>query len=249
MYKFNKPIAQLFQSVVNLYETLGVEPEKVELEQPSKEMSLFDSLVSKDVTSHNLEQVNQAIVRLQKRVEERNLETWSERQTFERQKKELEQKLEEWDTLAEKNRQLNQQINTLEADKKELNVRLADAEKQHRLEKEKYWLGFAREIIQVRDNLAMKEEMLKEEDNYTETKAWKLIQSLYRETESVLSRQGITIIRKDGAFDSQLHSVSDTIPTEKEELHDTVAQTFRDGYRTAEKLIRPQEVILYSYKN
>ena len=131
----------------------------------------------------------------------------------------------------------------------EVNIELASKNKDLQKEIEQQYLSFSKEIILMRDNLSMKEEMLRSEEEYQETKVWKLVQASYRETEAILKRMGIIVVNQTGAFDSTIQLVTDTVPTETKELHDTVAQTFREGYRTIDKIIRPQEVVLYSYTN
>lgn len=240
--------AEQVGSLVKLYEALGFQAEHLQLKQPSKQALILESLTTNDVSVRNIEQVTLAIAALQKLVEDRELEAWSDGLTFERQKAELEEQLNKLQELNDKNEQLEQQVAVLEETVTRLKSYFPEREKLHASDKEKQWIGFVREIIHVRDSLAMKEELLKEEENHQETKAWKLVQALYRETEGILTRMKVMVIRQEGIFDSNTQMVTDTTPTDQENLHDTVAQTFREGYRTADRLIRPQEVILFSYK-
>jgi len=231
-----------------LYETMGFQAEGFQFKQPSRQEVFIEKLAQNDTAVQNIEILNQTIETLQKKVEDRQLDNWSERQSFERQKAELEEQLKQLEELNEQKQQLNQLLSIQEESINQLKTELEAAEKQFAANMEKQFLTFLFEIISVRDNLAIKEQMLKEDENYQETKAWKLIQLSYRETEGILKRMGVTVINQSGAFDVQAQMVADTFPTPDEELHDTVVQTFREGYRTEDKLIRPQEVVLYSYK-
>ena len=234
-------IAQLAQSLAKLYETMNFQAEGFQLKQPSRQEAFIERLSQNDVAVQNISMLNQTIETLTKKFEDRELDNWSERQTLERQKAELEE-------FNDQRQQLSQLLTIQEESLKQLKTELEASEKQNASTLEKQFLGFVREIISVRDNLAMKEELLKEEENYQETKAWKLIQLSYRETEGILKRMGVKVIKMSGAFDVQSQMATETIPTHDEALHDTVAQTYREGYRTENKLIRAQEVVLYAYK-
>jgi len=252
MRKTNKQlspvIAELAHSIIKLYETMGFQTKGFHLKQPSRQEVIVEKLAHNDAAFQNIESLKGAIERLAKKFEDRELDQWSESQTFERQKAELEQQLKQLEELNNQKQQLAQLLTTQEEKINQLNMQLDASEKQSAGVLEKQFLTFVREIISVRDNLAMKEEMLKEEDNYQETKAWKFIQLSYLETEGILKRMGVMLLNQTGTFDAQTQMVTDTVPTDDELLHDMIAQTFREGYRTEGKIIRPQEVVLYSYK-
>lgn len=241
-------IAELAQSLFKLYEAMGFQTESFQLKRPSRQEVIVEKLAQNDAAVYNIEMLNQAIETLQKKFEDRQLDNWSERQTFEREKAELEHLLTQLKELNDQKQLLSQLLDSKEDTLSQLKTELESAEKQAAAALEKQFLAFVREIISVRDNLAMKEEMLKEEENYQESKAFKLIQLSYRETEGILKRMGVFVLNQTGMFDTQTQLVTDTVSTSDETLHDTVALTFREGYRTGEKLVRPQEVILYSHK-
>jgi len=241
-------ISQLAQSLAKLYEIMGFQTEGFQLKQPSRQEVIFESLKQNNTSVQNIDLLNQSVETLQKKLEDRELDQWSERQTFERQKAALEEQLKQLEELNNQKQLLRQSEAVHEESLNQLKTQFEASEKHGAAALEKQFLAFAREIISVRDNLAMKEEILKEEDNYQETNAWKFIQLSYRETEGILKRMGVQVLNQTGLFYAQTQMVTGTVTTDNVELHDFVAQTFREGYRTEDKLIRPQEVFLYSYR-
>lgn len=77
----------------------------------------------------------------------------------------------------------------------------------------------------------------------------KMITDIYNELGRLLYLNGIEPIEDAGAFNKNRHMVIDICYTENLSLNNTIAETFRPGYCTKHKVIRPQEVILYKCKN
>lgn len=236
-------------SLKKLYECLDMSEQKWEIKLPNKGLLLLENLCVSKLTKENFESFVQLIVEAIPIVEDRILENKSLEMTNSRISKELDSSNLEILELKNELETVRKSSKTTNSVSPEVNIELASKNKDLQKEIEQQYLSFSKEIILMRDNLSMKEEMLRSEEEYQETKVWKLVQASYRETEAILKRMGIIVVNQTGAFDSTIQLVTDTVPTETKELHDTVAQTFREGYRTIDKIIRPQEVVLYSYTN
>lgn len=236
-------------SLKKLYECLDMSEQKWEIKLPNKGLLLLENLCVSKLTKENFETFVQLIVEAIPIVEDRILENKSLEMTNSRISKELDSSNLEILELKNELETVRKSSKTTNSVSPEVNIELASKNKDLQKEIEQQYLSFSKEIILMRDNLSMKEEMLRSEEEYQETKVWKLVQASYRETEAILKRMGIIVVNQTGAFDSTIQLVTDTVPTETKELHDTVAQTFREGYRTIDKIIRPQEVVLYSYTN
>lgn len=64
----------------------------------------------------------------------------------------------------------------------------------------------------------------------------------------VLAKEGITPIEESGAYDYNRQSVIGVQPTDDPAQNDLVCSTVRPGYLFHEQLVRPQEVIIYTYE-
>ncbi|MBP1673660.1 MAG: GrpE [Bacteroidetes bacterium] len=233
-------LSQNIHSINKLYECLNVSKPNWKMNLPDKLSLLIENIFVSNVTSDNLKGITQLINGATKIAEDKMLAVNNYEKTNERITEELKVKRQEIQDLKVKIENNNNSKPT----KEDLNEEINELEKKIMQQ----YITFVNEIIHMRDNLCMKEEMLKLDDNYQKSTSWKLIQNLFRETENILNRMGITVINQTGTFENNKQMVTDTVSTDCEELDKTVAQTFREGYRTVDKLIRPQEVILYSYK-
>lgn len=74
-----------------------------------------------------------------------------------------------------------------------------------------------------------------------------LLESLYRGLGKVLEKEGVTLIEEVGAYDGKRQQVVDTRPTDDPAQDNFVCATVRPGYLFHERLIRPQEVIVYAF--
>lgn len=240
-------LSHIMRSGHELYEVMNESATEIKLRLPKKLPLILENIFISKVTIDNLNGIRQLIDNATKLIEDKILGAKSLEMTNIRFNEELDEAKNEILYLKNELAQLAKESKQIDSIPNEVDVALKHKNNELQIEKEQQDLTFGKEIILMRDNLCMKEEMLKTEEEYQESKAWKLIQASYRETESILNRMGITVINEKGVFDSNIQMVTDTTPTDKEELYETVAQTFREGYRTADKLIRPQEVILYSY--
>lgn len=240
-------------SLHKLFESMNLQVPKSKLNLPQELWLVLENIVASPVTIQNLEQIRLSVNEATKQQEERSLDRWNAEQTVLQLKKQVAEMSSNSEILQADNSSLKKQLTALSQEKedaeKSFQEKIFNLSEKFEEEKEIQFLSFVKEIILIRDNLTMKEEMLKSEENYRESKAYKLIQLSYHETENILNRIGVSVINQNGPFNNLIQMVSDTTPTDNEELHDTVAKTFREGYRTKDKLIRLQEVILYSFKN
>ncbi len=246
-------IGDLLLSLHKLFESMNLQVPKSKLNLPQEIWLALENIVVSPVTIQNLDQIRLSVNEATRQQEDRSLDRWNAEQTVLRLKKQVAELTSDSDKLQEENSSFKAQLSALSQEKedaeKSFQEQILNLNQKAEKEKETQFLAFVKEIILIRDNLTMKADMLKSEENYQESKAYKLIQLSYRETENILNRMGVLVINQSGLFNNLLQMVSDTTPTDNEELHDTVAQTFREGYRTNDKLIRLQEVILFSFKN
>lgn len=240
-------LSQYTLSINKLYESLDVPERQYKLKMPKKMPLFFENLFISRVTIINLDAIRKLIDEATKIIEDNILESKSAVMTNDRITDELDSAKLEILRLKTEIEKVNGEIPEMDFKTADIYIELTSKNKNLQQEVEQQFLTFVKEIILMRDNLCMKEEVLKTEEKYQETNVWKLIQASYRETEAILKRMGIIIVNETGVFNSNIQLVTDTVATDVEELHDTVAQTFREGYRTVNKIIRPQEVVLYTY--
>lgn len=100
--------------------------------------------------------------------------------------------------------------------------------------------GAALELIKLRDYVLM----ANPEDLAV---AHKILESLYRKLGQLLEKEGLTPLEATGAFNYERQQVVETEETDDPNLDEMVADTVRPGYSFNERLIRPQEVIVYTY--
>ena len=77
--------------------------------------------------------------------------------------------------------------------------------------------------------------------------AHKVLESLYRKLGQMLEKEGLTPLEMAGAFNYEQQQVVETQGTDDPNLDEMVSSTVRPGYLFNQKLIRPQEVIVYTY--
>lgn len=71
--------------------------------------------------------------------------------------------------------------------------------------------------------------------------------AIYKKLAQILAQEGVTVIEESGPFNYERQQVISTQPTDDPEKDDWVYDTVRPGYLFEGGLIRPQEVIVYSY--
>jgi hypothetical protein len=74
-----------------------------------------------------------------------------------------------------------------------------------------------------------------------------LLDGLYRGLGKVLEKEGVTLIEEVGAYDGKRQQVVDARPTDDPAQDNFVCATVRPGYLFHERLIRPQEVVVYTF--
>jgi len=73
-----------------------------------------------------------------------------------------------------------------------------------------------------------------------------LMDSVYKKLAKILELEGVIALEDTGLFDMDKHEIVGTEPTENPKENDLIHSTIRPGYLFKDKLIRPQEVIIYS---
>jgi hypothetical protein len=71
------------------------------------------------------------------------------------------------------------------------------------------------------------------------------LENFYKQLGRILGMEGITPIEDQGVFDYNRQQIMDSRTTDDPALQDHICETVRPGYQFHEKLIRPQEVIVY----
>ena len=213
--------------LTELYQLIGLDAHSVHVAQRSALLQWFETLFQDNNLYDYLEGLtdltDQAVVAMK----DRNLDDWNNRCNEAR--------------LAELEQQLSQ-----------LRLQLTQAEQQLTAKAEAQASAPAdntmqaiRGIISMRDNLLMKKAWAKD-CMPQDVNAAKLVDSQLLETAKLLTQLGVEILEDTGAFDSKLHTVVQTLPAQSSEQVDTIAETFRPGYRWNGEIIRPQEVILFA---
>jgi len=102
----------------------------------------------------------------------------------------------------------------------------------------------AQELMRLRDwiLLATSEEGKKKDKS-------KVLQVLYTKLGKILEKEGITSLEETGVCNYERHQVVSTQKTDNPNQDELIHETVRPGYLFHGSLIRPQEVIVYEYKN
>src|SRR6185312_2448288 len=81
------------------------------------------------------------------------------------------------------------------------------------------------------------------------TRLLDLIRGFQQGIEDILYRQGVEPFALEGdAFDPRRQRALSTIPTDDPDRNKRVAIRLRKGFQSGDKLIRPEMVTVYSYK-
>lgn len=99
----------------------------------------------------------------------------------------------------------------------------------------------ARQIIKLRDKLCM----MRVGDG---APSREVLDTLYRELGKTLEIDGVTTVEDDGLFDHNRHEIVDMQHTDRTDLNNMICSTIRPGYVLDGRLVRSQEVIVYSYQ-
>lgn len=106
--------------------------------------------------------------------------------------------------------------------------------------------GLVLSLINFRDQLLYFQDEFRDDGD---ERAVKLLGTLYKETGRLMNEEdGVESLEGGGDFSTDIHMVTSTESTHDQSLDNTIARTFRAGYRINGKLHRPQEVVLYVYK-
>lgn len=99
----------------------------------------------------------------------------------------------------------------------------------------------AKELIAVRDWVAL----AKAEKSETDAG---VLKSLYERLGQVLELEGVSSLESDGPFDPERQRALGTEATDDAALNRRVCRTVRAGYLFRGRLLRPQEVVVYTSK-
>ena len=106
-----------------------------------------------------------------------------------------------------------------------------------------------RNLISFRDNQLIKWGFLYEQGEQENSPPIRIVESILRETASLLIKTGVEIMEDEGMFSSERQTIVDTIETEDDELDGVIAEVVRPGYCYKGEFLRGQEVIIYKKKN
>lgn len=100
----------------------------------------------------------------------------------------------------------------------------------------------AQELIKLRDWVLLANGQEGEEkDNH------QVLDAIYKQLGKILEKDGISSLEETGSFNYERHQVVSTQATDDPEKDDLICDTIRPGYLFHNSLIRPQEVIVYTY--
>ena len=75
-----------------------------------------------------------------------------------------------------------------------------------------------------------------------------LLDAIYRELGRALEAEGVTPVEDEGAFDYNRHAVVETRATDDPAKNNRICGTVRPGYLFVGRLVRAQEVVVYSFE-
>jgi hypothetical protein len=101
----------------------------------------------------------------------------------------------------------------------------------------------AQELIKLRDWV-----LLANSSEIRENVSNKVLDAIYERLGSILENEGVASLHEIGKFDYEIHKIVSTRSTEDPEEDDLICDVVRPGYLFNGLLIRPQEVIVYSYE-
>ena len=103
-------------------------------------------------------------------------------------------------------------------------------------------------VIGMRDNLILRQGMIELQNPELASYSTKIIDTVINETTHMLKQNDVEVLDNDGMFDTALQVIAGIKKTEDQTLENVVATTSKIGYKYKDKLIRPQEVIVYQYE-
>jgi molecular chaperone GrpE (heat shock protein) len=236
-------------NIEKLFESLGVEGIKHSTQTPNAAMYLIQNMITDKNVFMNMQAMNEDIKKAIQKHEEIRLDAWSlkdelkeaeaENEALKKQLKEAEHQLEKLQNLEAQNIGLNTKIDELQTAFEKCTKDLRSSENRAK--------DITESLVSFRDSIILKEGLCAENKEESSVQLHKLLTVLLKETAGIFEKNDIEILDQKGTYDSSIQIVTDVKPTKDKELQDTVAETFRPGYRYGDVLIRPQEVILYSY--
>lgn len=107
-------------------------------------------------------------------------------------------------------------------------------------------LNMIMDIIGMRDNLILRQGMIELQNPELAQQTSKIIDAILLETSNTLKKNNVTILNSNGLFETVSQKIMGTEKTDDKTLENVIAKTVKMGYKYKEKLIRPQEVVVYS---
>lgn len=104
-------------------------------------------------------------------------------------------------------------------------------------------------LISFRDNQLIKRGLLYEQGEREDSVPLRMMESILKETASLLAKSGVEIMEDTGMFSSDRQTIIDTIETEDETLDGMIAEVISPGYCYQGEPLRGQEVIVYKKKD
>jgi GrpE len=101
----------------------------------------------------------------------------------------------------------------------------------------------ANELIRLRDWVLLAKTGSEEEKASPQS-----LEAIYKQLGRILTKEGITAVEETGNFNDERQQAVSTQVTDCQEKDDLVCDTVRPGYLFNGNLIRPQEVVVYTYE-
>lgn len=102
----------------------------------------------------------------------------------------------------------------------------------------------AQELMRLRDWV-----LLAKSGEGEESTSPKVLDAIYKQLGKILEKEGITSLEETGSFNYERQQVISTQVTDDPQKDDLICDTIRPGYLFHDSLIRPQEVIVYTYQS
>ena len=102
--------------------------------------------------------------------------------------------------------------------------------------------------VTIKELIKLRDWVLLAKKNKTEGSP-EVLSAIYQKLGQILEQEGVTVIEETGSFNYERQQVIATQVTNDPAQDDCICDTVRPGYLFQDKLIRPQEAIVYSFQS
>lgn len=240
-------LENMFENMDKLFSSLDVDEENFNLLTPNLFLQFVEHIINKGTVLKNIKLLNKKLEKAASISKDSRLENWNNSLCIVELNKKIEVLNSNVNTLKQEVLEISKEKKRIALESIELETKLKNI-KEEFIEEKKLLknqnIDTIKSIITFRDSVIMRQGLAESQE---ESSLKSLLNSLIKETANLLEQNHVEILDGKGSFDNSIHIVVEVKQTDDKDLHDKVAQVFRPGYIFEEEMIRPQEVILYSY--